>query len=89
MSLRVQEILVALLVVGCALYSFWRLATVNVRLRVLGRLEALPGARTALAPLKARTLAQMTSACGGCSPAGHAATPDAASRNRTPGALRR
>jgi hypothetical protein len=89
MSPLLQEILVGLLVVGCALYSFWRLATVNVRLRVLERLEALPGVRTALAPLKARTLAQMTSACGGCSQAGQAATPDAASRNRTPGALRR
>jgi hypothetical protein len=88
-SLLLQEVLVGALVAACALYSFWRLATVSVRLRVLERLERLPGAGAWLAPLKARTLAQMTAACGGCSQAGHPATPDAASRNRTRGALRR
>jgi hypothetical protein len=89
MSLVLQEVLVGMLVAACALYSAWRLATVGVRLRALEKLEALPGARSWLAPLKARTLAQLTSACGGCSQTGHPATPDAASRNRTPGALRR
>lgn len=89
MSVLWQQILVGALVLGCALYAFWRLATVSVRLRVLDKLASLPGARAWLAPLRARTLAQLTSACGGCSQAGHAATPDAASPNQTPGALRR
>lgn len=89
MSLLLQQLLVGVLVVACALYSVWRLATVSVRLRMLAKLEALPGGHRWLAPLKARMLAQLTSACGGCSQAGKDATPDAASRNRTTGALRR
>lgn len=72
MSLALQQLLVALLVVTCALYSAWRLATVRVRLRWLELLAGLPGlARTRwLGQLQARTRAQSTAACGGCSQAG-------------------
>jgi len=72
MSVLVQQALVAVLVAGCALYAAWRLATVRVRLRGLEVLAALPGLGRArwLAQLRARTLAQSTAACGGCSQAG-------------------
>ena len=71
MSLALQQLLVALLVVACALYSAWRLATVRVRLRWLELMGTLPGlARTRwLGRLQARTRAQSTAACGGCSQA--------------------
>jgi hypothetical protein len=84
----VQEILVGVLVAGCALFSAWRLASARLRLRALDVLGAVPGLRDtrALARLRQRTAARFTAACGGCS---QATTPGAASRNQTPGALRR
>ncbi len=88
MSALLQQLLVGVLVVACALFSAWRLMSVRLRLRTLGALGAMPGAGGArwLARLRARTLAQQLHACGGCAPA---PTPDAAAPNRTPGALRR
>jgi hypothetical protein len=86
-TLLLQEIVVSVLVAGCALYSAWRLASVGLRLRALERLTRLPvvGGLAWLARLRERTLGPAGS-CGGCA---QAPTPSAASRNRTPGALRR
>jgi hypothetical protein len=86
MSLLLQQLVVGVLVAACALFSAWRLATVPLRLRTLDALDAVPGVRRLpwLAVLRQRTLARQLSACGGC-----AAKPGAASRNQTPGALRR
>ena len=92
MSLWLQQLLVGALVLACVLFSAWRLMTVRLRLRTLALLAALPGAGRAawLARLRERTQAQQLSACGGCSQAsGQPATPAAASRNQTPGELRR
>jgi hypothetical protein len=103
MSSLLQEILVGLLVAGCALFSAWRLATVRARLRMLEALQRLRpfGAAAWVERLRQRTLKRSTAACGGCSQAGAAepgdrsasrsaaAKPGAASPNRTPGALRR
>jgi len=68
MSLVLQAVLVGVVVAACALYSAWRLMSLALRLRVLEALGRLPGAMTApwLAPLKARTLAQLGSGCAGC-----------------------
>jgi hypothetical protein len=89
-SALLQQIVVGVLVGGCALYSAWRLAPVRLRLRTLDVLGALPvtGRARVLLRLRERTLARLASACGGC---GHdnSARPAAASPNRTPGALRR
>jgi hypothetical protein len=87
MSLVLQEVIVAVLVLACALFAAWRLATVRVRLRALDALAAWPlvGASGWLKNLTVRTRARETAACGGCSQV----KPDAAARNRTPGALRR
>jgi hypothetical protein len=85
-SLLLQQLLVGVLVTVCALFSAWRLAAVPLRLRALDALAALPGVRRMpwLATLRERTIARGTAACGGCAP-----KPGAASRNQTPGALRR
>jgi hypothetical protein len=91
MSLWLQQLLVGVLVIACVLFSAWRLMTVRVRLRTLTLLGALPaiGRAAWLARLRERTLARQLSACGGCSQASAPATPGAASRNQTPGELRR
>jgi hypothetical protein len=90
MSLLLQQLLVAALVIGCALFSAWRLASVRLRLRALEALGTWPGVRRTrwLLHLRERTQAQQLRACGGCSGAGES-RPDAAAPNRTPGALRR
>ena len=86
MSTLLQEGLVGLLVAGCASYSVWRLASLSMRLRILALLAQLPGVTGAawLERLRART--QLAGGCGGCA---GAPTPGAASRNQTPGGLRR
>jgi hypothetical protein len=97
MSLLLQQLLVAVLVIACALFSAWRLSSLRLRLRVLEIVSAAPGLRGAswLARLRELTLARQLRACGGC---GGAATPTgtrteptraAEAPNRTPGALRR
>ncbi len=47
MSAVLQQVLVAVLVTACALFSAWRLLSARLRLRCLDALAALPGARTA------------------------------------------
>jgi hypothetical protein len=98
MSLLLQQILVGVVVAASAVFSAWRLASVATRLRMLQRLDAVPGVRALpwLARLRERTLARQLSACGGCSQAPRhapgdtpALKPDPASPNQTPGALRR
>jgi len=68
MSTVLQEIIVGVLVAGCALFSAWRLGTVRARLRVLEALQRLRpfGAAIWLERLRQRTLARSTAACGGC-----------------------
>ena len=89
MSLLLQQLLVGVLVLACALFSAWRLATVGVRLKLLNAVARLPGvgARVGwLERLRQQTLVRQLSACGGCA---KAPTPAAASPNQTPGAPRR
>jgi hypothetical protein len=93
MSLLLQELVVALLVAACALFSAWRLMSVALRLRVLAALGRVPlfAQRAWLARLRRTTLARQSAACGGCSQADahQPLKPGAAAPNRTPGALRR
>jgi hypothetical protein len=72
MSVVLQDIVVGVLVAGCALFSAWRLATVRARLRLLEALTGIPQLRRTawLARLHGRTRARSTAACGGCSPPG-------------------
>jgi hypothetical protein len=68
MSLLLQELLVAVLVAGCALFSAWRLASARVRLAALEALGALPGLRSVswLAALRLRTQQDLGGGCAGC-----------------------
>ena len=88
MSAVLQEVLVAVLVTACALFSAWRLLSARLRLRCLDALAALPGARTArwLTAARQRALSGLGAGCGGC--AQHS-KPGALSGNQTPGAPRR
>ena len=69
MSMLVQQFVVGALVIACAVFAAWRLATVRVRLRALDALGAWPGLRRAswILRLRERTHAQQLRACGGCS----------------------
>ena len=99
MNTLLQDIVVGVLVAGCALFSAWRLASVRLRLRTLDALGALPLLARArwLSQLRERTRARLGGSCGGCAQAvrpetrarGEPSTPAAASPNRTPGGLRR
>ena len=97
MNPLLQEVLVAVLVAACALFSAWRLMSLRSRLLCVDALGTLSGAGRArfLVSLRERTLAQLGAGCAGCGgAAGQAAksreiTPGAAARNQTPGALRR
>jgi len=88
MSVVLQQVLVAVLVTACALFSAWRLLSARLRLRCLDALAALPGAHTArwLTAARRRALSGLGAGCGGCA---QRSTPGAVSRNQTPGAPRR
>ena len=77
-----QQILVAVLVLACALYSTWRLLGARTRLTLLEALARRPGFAGARWLARWRARAAMAPGCGGCAPS-------AASPKRTPGALRR
>jgi hypothetical protein len=92
MNAVLQEVVVAVLVVACAAFSAWRLMSLTIRLRLLAALARVPLLADArwLARRRQKLLATAASACGGCSQAdARQLTRNAASRNRTPGALRR
>jgi hypothetical protein len=90
MSLLLQQIVAGLLVAGCALFSAWRLASVRQRQRLLEALAVVPGVGRAawLARLRERMRLQ-AGGCGGCGQTASRARQGGASRNQTPGALRR
>jgi hypothetical protein len=78
MSVLLQQLLVGVLVIACALFAAWRLSSLRLRLRALERLGTWPALRRAswLARLRERTRARELHACGGCSgAAGHTTRP--------------
>ena len=70
MSMLLQQFVVGVLVIACALFAAWRLSSARLRLRALEALGTLPVLRSAawLAALRGRTLAGLGGACGGCEP---------------------
>lgn len=69
MSASIQAVLVALIVVGCTIFSAWRLMSPRARLRSL-ELAAPVMARLTpglLSRLRSRTLGQLNAGCGACS----------------------
>jgi hypothetical protein len=87
-SVLLQQLVVGVLVLSCALYAAWRLLSVRLRLRALAALAAVPLiSRSAwLVGLRERTLGAGALACGACAGSAKRA---AASPNQTPGAPRR
>ncbi|MBV9345869.1 MAG: hypothetical protein JO341_10865 [Gammaproteobacteria bacterium] len=77
-----QQILVAVLVLACALYSTWRLLGARTRLALLEALARRPGFAHAGWLARWRARAALAPGCAGCAP-------NAVSPKRTPDALRR
>jgi hypothetical protein len=90
MNAVLQELLVAVLVGACAVFSAWRLMSARLRLRTLEALGRVPLLSHThwLQRLRQQTVSGVAGACGGCSQA-HPLKPGAVSPNRTPGAPRR
>ncbi len=67
-----QDVLVGLIVAGCAIFSAWRLMSPTLRLKTLAFLAPAMGklgAGSALERLRSKTIGQLTS--GGCSACSH------------------
>ncbi len=63
-----QQILVAVLVLGCALYGTWRLLTARARLALLEALARRPYLAQARWLMRWRARAAAAPGCGGCAP---------------------
>jgi hypothetical protein len=68
MSLMLQDLVVAVLVAGCAVFCVWRLMPVRLRLTTLDAVEPVLGrvARGPLGRLRAKSLAQLAGGCSAC-----------------------
>ena len=86
MSMLLQQFVVGVLVIACALFAAWRLSSARLRLRALEALGTLPVLRSAawLAALRGRTLAGLGGACGGCAQGTAPAAGPKASHTRPP-----
>jgi hypothetical protein len=65
-----QDILVGLIVAGCAVFSAWRLMSPTLRLRALNLIAPAMGKLGASDPverLRNKTLAQLARGCSACS----------------------
>jgi len=70
MAAIAQDLLVALIVAGCAIFSAWRLMSPRVRLKTLEWLTPVAtkiGASGALTRLRTQTIGQLAAGCGACS----------------------
>jgi hypothetical protein len=87
--------LVALIVVGCAISSAWRLMSARLRLRLLKAIpEAVANASGGwVMRLRQKTLGQLSGGCGACSSGPHSVNPSVNATfppsNRKPAAPRR
>ena len=87
MSAVLQGLIVAVVVLLCALYSAWRLLSARLRMRLMDVLARVPGLGSAswFQALRSHAVAKLAAGCGSCAPA----ATSAASRKQTPGGLRR
>jgi hypothetical protein len=70
MEALLQEVLVAVIVAGCALFSAWRLMSLRMRMRTLdlmGPVLGKLGAATFVARLRTQTIGQLAGGCSACS----------------------
>ncbi len=65
----IQDVLVALIVAGCAVFSAWRLMSGAARLKTLEWLAPVAnsvGAGSTVARLKAKVIGQLAAGCSAC-----------------------
>ena len=70
MATIAQNLLVAIIVVSCAVFSAWRLMSPRLRLRTLDLIAPVAtrlGAGDAMSRLRARVTGQLAAGCGTCS----------------------
>jgi hypothetical protein len=69
MATSIQAVLVGLIVVGCAIFSAWRLLSARVRLSVLEFAAPVMGklTPTVWARLRSQTVGQLAAGCSACS----------------------
>lgn len=70
MASLAQDLLVALIVAGCAIFSAWRLMSPRLRLRTLDFVAPMAtrlGAGDAVARLRNQTIGQLAAGCSACS----------------------
>ena len=86
-----ESLLVGLIVLGCTLFSVWRLMSVRLRLKALDALSVLPAAAggNLVAMLRRKMLAKLSSGCGSCLHATHTLNANVQSLNRRSGVPRR
>jgi hypothetical protein len=80
MAMIAQELLVALSVVGCAVFSAWRLISPRLRLRALDLITPVAtrlGAGSTLSRLRSKVTGQLAAGCSTCSHNKTAARPGA------------
>jgi hypothetical protein len=75
MTVLLEDVLVALVVMGCAIFSVWRLLSAKLRLRVLDMAGPALGMLSErwVAHLRSRTLQRLAGGCVSCSRAAGAA----------------
>ena len=83
MSVPLQQFVVGVLVIACAVFAAWRLSTARLRLRALDALGTWPLVRGTswLVALRRRTVEGLGGACGGCAQ-GTPASPKASPARR-------
>lgn len=86
-----ESILVALIVLACAVFSLWRLLSAPLRLRVLDWLPAGLGRSESgwAGRLRRKALAELSGGCGACARGSSALTSAAPHANRRPVGPRR
>lgn len=70
MAAIAQDLLVAIIVVGCAIFSAWRLMSPRLRLRMLDFLAPAAtklGASSTVSGLRNQTIGQLAAGCSTCS----------------------
>jgi hypothetical protein len=70
MEAVLQEVLVGVIVAGCAVFSAWRLMSLRMRMRtldVMGTVLGKLGAASFVARLRAQTIGQLAGGCSACS----------------------
>jgi len=70
MTIITQDLLVAVIVVGCVVFSAWRLMSPRLRLRTLDLIAPIAtrlGAGSTVSRLRSQVIGQLAAGCSACS----------------------